>query len=84
MDSISQITSPKGSDGASNSKFKTLKKKIRNKFRLSRPDGIKTIAQAVEILRKSDEILTLHIENNSEIMENEFKGSYLRLHNNKD
>ena len=69
-----QVSSPKSVESSSsNSKFKTLKKKIRNKFRLSRGEDVKTISQVVEALKKSDELLA---ESNSDPdhIKNEFKG----------
>lgn len=73
---MNDLTSPKSVEsGSSNSKFKTLKKKIRNKFRLSRGDDVKTIAQAVETLKRSDELLSsLSDNNNPDQIKNEFKG----------
>ncbi len=76
MDNNSHVTSPKSFDSSSsNSKFKTLKKKIRNKFRLSRTEDVKTISQAVEVLKKSNDILSLPNETNSELIKSEFKGT---------
>lgn len=72
---MSEVSSPKSIDsGSSNSKFKTLKKKIRNKFRLSRPEEVKTLAQAVETLKRSDEFLTSSPQD-SDQMKAEFKGT---------
>jgi hypothetical protein len=73
-DSSNQVSSPKSVEsGGSSSKFKTLKKKIRNKFRLSRGEDVKTIAQAVETLKRSDELLA-GLNDNPEQIKNEFKG----------
>lgn len=70
-----QVSSPISVESnGSNSKFKTLKKKIRNKFRLSRGDDVKTIAQAVETLKRSDELLSGPIDDPDQI-KNEFKGT---------
>lgn len=71
-----QVSSPKSveSGGGSNSKFKTLKKKIRNKFRLSRGEDVKTISQAVETLKRSDELLSVPDGGDPEKIKNEFKG----------
>lgn len=71
--SSSQVSSPKSVESASSSKFKTLKKKIKNKFRLSRAEDVKTIAQAVETLKRSGDLMSLP-DNNSEQFKNEFKG----------
>ena len=77
-----QVSSPKSVESAgSNSKFKTLKKKIRNKFRLSRGgEDVKTIAQAVETLKRSDELLS-EVNSNPEQIKNEFKGTTQCQHN---
>ena len=72
-DHSSQVSSPKSVEPGSNSKFKTLKKKIRNKFRLSRAEDVKTIAQAVETLRRSGELIS-QPNDNSDQLKNEFKG----------
>jgi hypothetical protein len=72
-----QVSSPKSVEsGGSGSKFKTLKKKIRNKFRLSRGDDVKTISQAVEALKRSDELLA-EPNVNPDVIKNEFKGILL-------
>lgn len=69
------IDSPKSVESSGiNSKFKTLKKKIRNKFRLSRTKDVKTLAQAVETLKRSDELLTSSTGDTKEF-KNEFKGN---------
>lgn len=81
-DQLSHVSSPKGAESLTNSKFKTLKKKIRNKFRLSRAEDVKTIAQAVETLKRSEELLTLP-HDNSDQLKNEFKGKsrdYIRVY----
>lgn len=73
-----QVSSPKSVEsGGSNSKFKTLKKKIRNKFRLSRGEDVKTISQAVETLKRSDELLSVPDGGDPEKIKNEFKGIVL-------
>lgn len=72
-DQSSQITSPKSVESSSTSKFKTLKKKIKNKFRLSRTEDVKTIAQAVETLRRSDELI-FNTSENGDQLKIEFKG----------
>lgn len=84
MSSHSNLSSPttteseNGGPVTGNSKFKTLKKKIRNKFRLSRPaEGTKTIAQAVETLRRSNELLTE--TDDSDALKSEFKGKMTGL-----
>lgn len=79
MELPSEISSPKSVESSSNSKFKTLKKKIRNKFRLSRAEDVKTISQAVEILKKSDELLAVPNNNDSELLKNEFKGIFIHV-----
>ena len=84
-----QISSPKSVESSSSSKFKTLKKKIRNKFRLSRTEDTKTItiAQAVEALKHSNEILSLPPQENSEQLKNEYKGkliNFIYLYLNKN
>lgn len=66
--------SPIESVNGATSKFKTLKKKIKNKFRLSSA-GDKTIAQAVETLKRSNDLLAETAESdNSEALKTEFKG----------
>lgn len=77
--SSSNLASPSESGG--NSKFKTLKKKIKNKFRLSRAEeGItrgKTIAEAVETLRRSNELLEEIEESEADALKIEFQGKFL-------
>lgn len=71
-----QVSSPKSVEsGGSNSKFKTLKKKIRNKFRLSRGEDVKTISQAVEALKRSDELLS-EPDGDPDQIKTEFKSIY--------
>lgn len=72
-DHSSQISSPKSVESGSNSKFKTLKKRIRNKFRLSRAEDVKTIAEAVETLKRSGELMS-QPNDDSDRLKNEFKG----------
>lgn len=57
----------KGSESGSgtNSTFKLLKKKIRNKFRLSK-SNVKSLSEASEILKRSNEILETGGTNNPE------------------
>lgn len=77
MNNSSSLSSPKESESGGSLTFKTLKKKIRNKFRLSRAEeGTKTIAQAVETLRRSNELLTEGVTetDDSEALKSEFKG----------
>ena len=73
------IDSPQSDESSGiNSKFKTLKKKIRNKFRLSRKEDVKTFAQAVETLKRSDELLTAPTGDTNEF-KNEFKGNKIKI-----
>lgn len=78
---MSEVSSPKSVESStSNSTFKSIKKKIRNKFRLSRADSnVKTLAQAVQTLKRSDDFLTTLPQGNDQIKE-EFKGIFAPNH----
>ena len=73
MNNSSALSSPKESESGGSFKFKTLKKKIKNKFRLSRGgEGNRTIAQAVETLKRSNDLLSE--TDNAEVLKIEFNG----------